>query len=258
MPNLSRMNKAQLVEEIHKLGGTAVVATRKLELQQQLQTLMSENGQDPDAAPTTAVSDYQKMTQEMTRASHRKSGLVTYMKEQLRLNVNENHTMQQLTNQAMNKVYDLAVADATDPVGFGVNGSLSYAEVKQKAPEYCRWVLQTSREGQANPRLHRLAQWLAKTSDDPEPAIQTSPWKGRREGYQKTMMKSGTSASSSQSDGTATSMQREMLEAIRALREEVAELQNDRRGSRPRRESRRDEDMETNGSFEKVDVLNKK
>ena len=233
MPNMSRMNKAQLVEEIHKFGGTAVVSTRKLELQQQLQTLMSENGQDPDAGPATMVSDYQKMTQEMTRAGQRKSGLVTCMKEQLRLNVNENHTMQQLTNQAMNKIYDLAAADATDPVGFGVNGSLSYAEVKQKAPEYCRWVLQTSREGQANPRLHRLAQWLAKTSDDPEPPIQAAAWKGRREGYQKTVMKSGTSASNARSEGSTAAMQHEMMAAIQALRHEVAELQSDRRGSRP-------------------------
>ncbi|CAE7602013.1 unnamed protein product, partial [Symbiodinium necroappetens] len=256
--NQSMEPQAQLVEEIHKFGGTAVVSTRKLELQQQLQTLMSENGQDPDAGPATMVSDYQKMTQEMTRASQRKSGLVTYMKEQLRLNVNENHTMQQLTNQAMNKVYDLAVADATDPVGFGVNGSLSYAEVKQKEPEYCRWVLQTSREGQANPRLHRLAQWLAKTSDDPEPTIQATAWKGRREGYQKTVMKSGASASSARSEGSTAAMQHEMMAAIQALRNEVAELQSDRRGSRPRRVNHKDEDMETHGSFEKVDIMPKK
>ena len=260
MPSISSMNKADLVAEIRKLGGHAEMETRKLELQQQLIALKEENG-DENVLSTKAKqqSDYQRLTSELTKASSRKATLVKFMKETLGLNASENSTIIQLTHQAMGKVYDLAVADATDPVGFGVHGSLSYAEILQKEPEYCRWVTTTSKEGQANPRLHRLAQWLSQQDKETQETPKTTKWKPRKEGYQKTVMSSGSAASSS--GGTQSSQgtfQREMLEAIQALRSEVAELQEDRRGSRPRKENHVDEEMSSADSFQKVSSTGKK
>ncbi|OLP79601.1 hypothetical protein AK812_SmicGene40092 [Symbiodinium microadriaticum] len=254
MPSLSSMNKADLVAEIRRLGGQADVETRKLELQQQLITMREEQGEVNVTGPATKQqSDYQRLTSELTKASSRKAQLVKYMKEKLGLNVSENSTVVQLTHQAMGKIYDLAVADASDPVGFGAHGSLSYAEVQQKEPEYCQWGLTTSKEGQANPRLHRLAQWLSQQNTETPEVPKPTKWKTRKEGYQKTMMSSSSVASSS--EGTTSSPNRfqiEMMEALQALRSEVAEMQADRRSSRPRRESHLDEEMESVGSFQKV------
>ncbi|CAE7764523.1 unnamed protein product, partial [Symbiodinium necroappetens] len=86
------------------------------------------------------------------------------------------------------------------------------------------------KEGEANPRLHRLAQWLSRTTTDSTttPPVPSAPaWKSAKAkaGYQKTEMKSG--------------------------RGPVAELQSEKRGSRPRRETHPDTEMGSNHSFEK-------
>ena len=48
----------------------------------------------------------------------------------------------------------------SDPVTFGKYSNLTYQEVQSQDQEYCRWVMQTNREGSADYRLSRLAQWL--------------------------------------------------------------------------------------------------
>ena len=56
---------------------------------------------------------------------------------------------------------------------------------------------------------------------------------------------------STMSEGT-TQMFKEMMSAIQELKSEVADLQGERRGSRPRRETHTDEDMVSTSSFVKV------
>eukprot|EP00439_Symbiodinium_sp_Y106_P084456 s234_g25.t1 len=180
------------------------------------------------------------------------------------INASENATMLQLKTQCIDKIYDLSIADATDPVGFGKHGSKSYLELRQTDPQYCEWVQTTSQEGEANPRLHRLAQWLSRATTDSltAPRVATK-WKGRTSDVApKTQMEHVTRSSASSSEvGTGsmkTEMMAEMMEAIQALRSEVADLQSERRGSRPRRENHVDTEMESIGSFEKVSLKKKK
>ena len=68
------MTKKELVAEIILLGGGASSQGRKLELQQQLQSLREENG--VYGGPPVTLSDYQVLTREMNKASIKKSELV--------------------------------------------------------------------------------------------------------------------------------------------------------------------------------------
>ena len=171
MPTVSKMNKTELVAAIKERGGHAEYSTRRLELQQQLQSLMDEAGE----TTTKVMTDYQKLTIELNKANT-KPLLKEHLKK-LGINSSENATMLQLRNIAMDKIYDLAVADGTDPIGFGKHGSRSYQEILQEEKGYVDWVITTSREGQANPRLHRLAQWLALNMDKKPVVNVDSPWK---------------------------------------------------------------------------------
>ena len=247
------MNKTELVEAIRNRGGSADMTTRRLELQQQLQQMLNEEAgvEVGGTGSARAETDYQRYTNEMNRASGRKKDLVEFMEKRLGLRATENATMTQLTNQAMAKIYDLSVAHETDPLGFGKYGSLSYMEVLREHPEYCKWVQETSQEGEANPRLHRLAQWLSRTNTSrttPTTATSAPSWKSAKAkvGYQKTEMSSGrTHETTSSATGSSTSpaVMQEMMAAIQALRSEVAELQSEKRGSRPRRENHPDYEM---------------
>ena len=158
MPSISQMNKTQLLEEIQKLGGVASMDTRRLELQNHLQSLMEENY--ITSLQTTKISEYQKMTREMTRAGNKKADLmIECMHTTLKLQVNPNHTMVQMRKAAVEKIYLLTQADSSDPVGFGKFASLSYEEVRNEK-EYVTWVKATAKEGGCCLQLSRLAKWL--------------------------------------------------------------------------------------------------
>lgn len=239
------------------------MVTRRLELQTQLQQMIDEEiGADAGGNNSARVeTDYQRYTTEMNRASGRKKDLIEFMDKRLGLRAPENATVLQLTNLSLSKIYDISVAHETDPVGFGQYGSLSYMEVHREHPEYCKWVMETSREGQANPRLHRLAQWLSRAASSTTATTTTSTrmvpvWKNAKAkaGYQKTEMQSGSQleTSSAASPSAGSTVMNEMMAAIQALRSEVAELQSEKRGSRPRRETHKDSEMSSDHGFEKV------
>ena len=224
------MNKTELVAAIKERGGHAEYSTRRLELQQQLQSLMDEAGE----TTTKVMTDYQKMTIELNKANT-KPLLKEHLKK-LGINSSENATMLQLRNIAMDKIYDLAVADGTDPIGFGKHGSRSYQEILQEEKGYVDWVITTSREGQANPRLHRLAQWLTLNLDKKPVGNADSPWKKKSASKGAATSPTPPSPQSTMGEGT-TQMFKEMMSAIQELKSEVADLQGERRGSRPRRET---------------------
>ena len=148
MPGISQMNKAQLVAEIQHLGGTADLSARKLELQQQLYDLSANEGVTSGNRMTT---DYQAYTRAMNKAGKYKKDLIAYMQEHLNLAVSTNATQIQLQKQALLKIYELSSIDETDPVGFGVHGSLTYREVLETQPAYCQWAQTTAPRGAVQP-----------------------------------------------------------------------------------------------------------
>ncbi|CAE7335331.1 unnamed protein product [Symbiodinium microadriaticum] len=260
MPSISSMNKTQLLEEIEKLGGVATLESRRLELQNQLQSLMEENQVTSLRSRADNMSEYQKMTREMNRAGAKKSGLIDYMTKTLRLNPNPNHTVVQLRKVALEKIYLMTTAEGSDPVGFGKFASLSYSELQATEKEYITWVRQTAREGGCCPQLSRLAQWL---EENPEDKIKKGTSKTK--GYppttpKKTMMSSSAGSHSEPPSEGASSVSTQVLQqlvgALQGLQQDVHELKAERRQSRPRKENHADEEMISDaGSYEKVSSL---
>ncbi|CAE7550499.1 unnamed protein product [Symbiodinium necroappetens] len=268
MPGLSSMNKVQLVAEIHRLGGTADVSARKLELQQQLYGLYEDHG--VSTGPNRATTDYQNYTRAMNKAGKYKKDLIKYMEEHLNLSVNYNATQIQLQKQALLKIYALSKIDETDPVGFGIHSSLSYRELKETQPQYCQWARATANEGQCNPLMTRLVRWLVE--DQASGSLSGHPIgpkakakststaiHGRRDVGDTDVQSTG----SLNTDMTQETVMREMMGALRNLQAEVGALKEEQRSSRPRRENHPDEEMETksvneDGSFVAVSGPTKK
>ena len=81
------------------------------------------------------------------------------------MNMSGNQTIPQMQRLAMAQIYQKTLPDPTDPVGFGAHCGLSYGELKETQPSYCRWVIETAREGTADHRLVRLAGWLSNQAE---------------------------------------------------------------------------------------------
>ena len=259
MPGISQMNKVQLVSEIQRLGGTADLTARKLELQQQLYDLNAENGV---TSGSRAVTDYQNYTRAMNKAGKYKKDLIAYMQEHLNLAVSSNSTQIQLQKQALQRIYELSKIDETDPVGFGAHGSLSYRELLETQPSYCQWAQTTANEGQCNPLMTRLVQWLEQEkSAKATSAVATTGAAANKmkstavHGRRKEIDQETASASSHRSSGMQEQVMMEMMGALKGLQAEVAALKEDRRSSRPRKEKHTDEEMDdvsgtvTEGSY---------
>ena len=148
--------------------------------------------------------------------------------------------------------------DPSDLVGFGRHSQLTYEQVKTEHEQYSAWVAQTASEGQCNPRLRRLAGWLA---NDPavfkraqEEFMTMSKGKEKIEvaGYpsEPTTPRSTTSRTRSQARSSrevkdedantvtvGTEILANLVQTIETLKMEVATL----KGERPRKKAVADE-----------------
>ena len=173
----------------------------------------------------------------LNKASRRKTDLQKFNHEKLQLPVDENATVMQLQKSAMEKIYQVSPADSTDPVGFGKHSTLSYGEVQIHHPEYGQWVIQTSKEGQCNPRLQRLATWLMEQKGKPlptpvpvavkEPKIEATP-----------------SEASQASTAALMGIMQQVVTQVNDLKEEIDELRG-----RPHKKSVKDEEMDGQSSW---------
>ena len=247
MPAISSMTKKELVAEIILLGGEASSQGRKLELQQQLQSLREENG--VYGGPPVTLSDYQVLTREMNKASIKKSELVIFMKARLGLTAGPNQTMVQLQKQALLKIYDLSKTDQTDPVGFGKHGSLSYEEVYAQQESYCEWVKTTAKEDSSNPLLARLARWLER-----QPLTRPTLKEEKNMPKSNRTKSEDSVAAASSSASKDTEVLRDLVGALQSLQEEVKMIKEENGMNRPRRQPRADETSVSDQSFEKVSV----
>ena len=160
------MNKAQLIAAIVSYGETPPSRWGKIELQARLQELRQENGLGEATSGTQSKTPLQIAVAEVSRASrNNKAALQRYVEKELQLVVTGTETMAQLEDRAVRHLYQVTETTAQDLVGFGPHASLTYAQLLSEFPQYAEWVEMTSQqqeEAARNPRLHRLARWLAK------------------------------------------------------------------------------------------------
>ena len=155
---MSSITVPKLREVLAEHGETAPKQWTRMEL---LQRVEEVTGVDYTRPKKAEKSDYQQYVTALNKAAGRKADLQKYCQEVLKMEVNVNYTIPQLHKEALSVVYGLSRPDPSDLVGFGRHSQLTYATLKAEHDQYCQWAVQTAREGQCNPRLRRLAGWLA-------------------------------------------------------------------------------------------------
>ncbi|CAE7864870.1 RE1 [Symbiodinium sp. KB8] len=238
----------QLREMLSEHGETAPKRWSKVEL---LQRVEEVTGVDYTKPQKKEKSEYQMYVTALNQAATRKATLQTFCRKTLDMEVNYNLTIAQLQKEALSVIYGKACPDPSDLVGFGRHSQLTYATVKAEHPQYSAWVIQTATEGQCNPRLRRLAGWLANVEVAGYPNEPTTPRKMTDNTTTPKVAASSKAASSSSAaveDPNTVTVGTEVLtnlvQTIENLKEEMATL----KGERPRKKAS-GEDAESTTSF---------
>ena len=273
---MMKMTRAQLREAIQNRGENPPTEWSNVELRDRLSELMELAGENTGNPKKT---DLRQWISELNRTSKKKELLKSFCEERLKLTLQGNETIPMLQKRATKAIYEVSIANALDPVGFGKWSSMSYGQVRREQPQYARWVQETLLEGgnSCDYRLVRLGTWLMSQPDDEAEeelikdhptalsparaapkALAPSTAKGIKagKGYagEKSVspkMEAATrdvpAASSSSMDGRSTQadQMKLMMETMLALKEEIKELRNNQKTEEPRRK-KKDESEDTN------------
>ncbi|CAE7221517.1 Faim2 [Symbiodinium microadriaticum] len=256
---MSGVTVPKLREVLAEHGETAPKQWTRIEL---LQRVEEVTGVDYTRPKKAEKSDYQQYVTALNKAAGRKADLQKYCSEVLKMEVNVNYTIPQLHKEALSVVYGLARPDPSDLVGFGRHSQLTYATVKAEHDQYCQWAVQTAREGQCNPRLRRLAGWVAndvtlvkraqeefmamskmkdKTIAARYPKEPLTPRENLPRSVKKTPATSSSSGIMESEDNDKVTVEAAklaiMVETIETLKAEVASL----KGERPRKKATAEE-----------------
>ncbi len=155
---MSYVKKADLVEELQRLGETAPASWTKLMIETRLEEVYQSRGLvRPQKSNKT---EFRKMAILLNKASKKKDMLQQFMTKDLGMSISYNETIPQLQKAALKKILMMTEPEGQDPVGFGEFSSLSYNDLAIQQTQYCQWVCRTAKEGQCDYRLARLAKWL--------------------------------------------------------------------------------------------------
>ena len=215
--------KAELVQILAALGEQAPPSWTVMEIKNRIREIQETQGIHPRGKQQRTP-----LAEQMTRlnvASRRKGNLAEYMTRELDMPVNPNDTVAQMQRHAIKKIYMTTEASGTDPVGFGEHSALSYQEVAISHPNYCHWVIQTSKEEDHSYMLGRLAQWLIRQKNQP-PVPKGGPPTPKSKASVKQQNPYPSSQATS-SDGTRE-MMAQMMEMVSQLKEEVEGLKQER------------------------------
>ena len=167
----------------------------------------------------------------MNTNSKTKKLLQMWCQNTLGMPISGNETIPQLQRAAMTRIYQETTPDAQDPVGFGKAASMTYQEIATDQ-QYCNWVKTTAAEGGCSVQLSRLAKWLVtqetqptRTMDVKMNYLQPEPLPLKS----KNLPPPATECSASQSSMSSSTMQIlcQLTEAVKDLKEEVADLRQD-------------------------------
>ena len=246
--SMSYMSKAEIIEEIARLGELPPKSWNRTECMIRMEELRTAHGLTPNPKAKT-VTPLRTMMVQLNAAATKKANLVTFVKE-LGVVVAPNDTIPILQKKGALAIYDQAPASPEDPVGFGMHAAKTYQEILVHEASYQRWVIQTfeEQEGQACARLCRLARWLLdqRAQKDMTPMNDThAPAPITREelmskGYKTTKVepdaRSKISKQSGASSSTTQSVLVALVETVQELKEEVSNLKGSQ-GEPPRKKA---------------------
>lgn len=127
---------------------------------QLLARLTELEGEDIMAKKTQTLSPLRLAEIELNKMSKKKSVLIEYVQNTWDVSITGNETVDQLKVKAMSAALAELPGHPKDHCGFGQHAALTYEQVVQDQPGYCKWVLETVKEGDACQRMVRLASWL--------------------------------------------------------------------------------------------------
>ena len=209
----------------------------------QLKGRLAELKSKAEASGLTTLKDQLKM---LSKKSKKRPELVQHLKE-LGLEPTANQTIAQMYVMAETFLIKNAPPSPLDTVGFGQFAGLTYGQVMQDHPQYCQWVITTSKETDTCWRLARLATWLMSTNNQEHAEIPKSsktknvnktaqlghkaPGKGYHQESAASEPGSWTQCSSMEGD----EMQR-LKDELEVLRQENLDLQQQMGRGKSRRE----------------------
>ncbi|OLP95145.1 Retrovirus-related Pol polyprotein from transposon TNT 1-94 [Symbiodinium microadriaticum] len=252
---MMKMNQAQLREAILARGEEAPREWSNVELRDRLTELMELGGETVGNARKT---DLRQWISDLNKASRKKEQLKNFCEERLKITLQGNETIPMLQKRATKVIYEVSIANALDPVGFGKFSTMTYGQVRREQPQYSRWVQETLLEGgnSCDYRLIRLGTWLMNQPDEDVeeekatsyPAAKSparaapkawSPSKAKGiktgKGYNEKINTSGGGGSSRDAPAAGDHQKNQadqmkiMMETMMAMKEEIQQLREPRR-----------------------------
>ncbi|CAE7923129.1 unnamed protein product [Symbiodinium necroappetens] len=204
--NMSDLKKAELRQELEKLGEHPPTSWTKIQLKHRLEELTGQDMSVSTKSRTKKVSEMSVWVKELNKNKAR------------------------IEMEAMKKIMMLSEPDGSDPVSFGKYGPQTYAETTRIDPSYCRCVVHTAKTNaaDADPRLIRFGHWL-NDQDQREmvPAENPVTTKYPLQEPKTVTMTTTTTTSTASSSGYQQQMNL-LVETVAALRNEVAALKSEK------------------------------
>ncbi|CAE7714347.1 RE1 [Symbiodinium sp. KB8] len=218
---MSDMNREELVEALAKLGVEAPRGWTKIEMQLRLEQITGQDMAEKIKPKTNkGKSPFQEMVTKLNQASRRKSVLLEFVTNELRMSNMDGYTIDRIKMAAIRRIYDVVEAHDSDQLGFGKHSAKSYAEVWTTDPGYCNWVRNTAKEpgNHCDPRLSRFAKWLAHQDE-----MELKPPTPK----ETDTLKRGRKKSQIQETTAETNVLQALMEQVAELKNEVKELRQD-------------------------------
>eukprot|EP00435_Cladocopium_sp_Y103_P072645 s5_g40.t3 len=207
-------------------GETAPKGWSKMQL---LLRVTELEGTESLAPKKTEVSPLRVMEVEINKAARKKATLISLIQEQLSVNLTGNETIEILKLKAMDAAYRACAAHPQDWdwVGFGQHANKKYQELFNQEPEYCKWVMPTAAEGQACPKLQRLAAWLDQQDPEDRRQMEVDSQKVNRKGNRARGSKDVAAK-----DTTTNQQMEQLTKVVGMLAKEVQSLKEEKESRR--------------------------
>ena len=232
-PSVDTMKKAQLIEALLEFGERPPARWTLLELRQRLAELRPEEGNNKKSERTIIDEDNAQTLKDWVKVvKQRKAWLIELCQGRMGMRLSGHETIPVLEKRAMTWIIENTEAEPDDFVGFGKYSAVTY-ETAAMDSGYRTWVMKTAaEEAGADPRLKRLARWMATQPAAPKPkTVETKP-KGKSKGYP-----TGASASNEppEPQNTASSQAiHDLTQLVRQLQADVSSLKEEKQ-ERPRK-----------------------
>ena len=262
---MMKMTKIQLQEAIRARGEEPPKEWSNVELRDRLTELMEMHGESVGGSRKT---DLRQWMTELNKCSRKKELLRNFCEERLKITLDGNETIPVLQKKATKVIYEVSVANAMDPVGFGKWSTLSYGQLRREQPSYANWVQETLLEGgnTCDYRLSRLGNWLMNQPDEEIEEANTetkmattatksttianypmSKAKGKSgKGRGKPTLEAAYDARSSAPAAPSTTEEprisndqlKILMDTMTAMKEEIKQLREDQKSEEPRRKKK--------------------